>query len=400
MLPTGKAQPDDLLRLFSKPTPLVFKDATIPISLVGPHVVKFLLSPPTNKIGEAGARKLTWTPERSRNGTLEVAFLLSKAISGCDQSQLNFLLKSAAKNRNSYCVSALIDSGADVNNRNSDGKSAISLAVKNGDIDSVRILMESGFKIDNSIDTLLHDAVAMDQVDIMDVLCQGLQNIDVNSVDSNGHTALHVAANRGSVKSIQFLLSMGGDPDIVDSNGRGPLHLAAAEGHVEAADLLLKTTAFAKSAVTKVGQTAFDLAAEKGHSDLYDSLHLSDVLHRAARVNDVRAMKRCIAEGAKVNGRDQNGWTPLHRAAFKGGIEGVKVLLSHGAKVDVVDDCGYTPLQRAAEMGRVKVALCLIDHGAKGKAKSIIGNTKKTVGFEGVPYNRHCFKTHPGILLL
>ncbi|KAE9460525.1 hypothetical protein C3L33_07540, partial [Rhododendron williamsianum] len=198
MLPTGKADPDDLRRLFSKPT--------------------------------------------------------------------------AAETGHPYFVSALIDAGADVNNRDSEGKSVASLAVRKGDVDSVRIILtESGFKIDNSMDTLLHNAAAVDRVDIMEVLCLGFQDIDVNSVDSNGRTALHVAAVCGKVNSIQFLLSVGGDPDIVDSNGWAPLHFAVAGGHVEAAEWLLDATTFAKSAVTKEGLTAYALAAEKGHSELYDS---------------------------------------------------------------------------------------------------------------------------------
>lgn len=38
--------------------------------------------------------------------------------------------------------------------------------------------------------------------------------------------------------------------------------------------------------------------------------------------------------------------------------------------------------------------MCLIEHGAKGKAKSI-GSNNKGFGFEVVPFNHKCFKTHP-----
>lgn len=41
--------------------------------------------------------------------------------------------------------------------------------------------------------------------------------------------------------------------------------------------------------------------------NLLDSLHLGDVLHGAARVDDIHGMKTCIEEGENVNGRDQNG---------------------------------------------------------------------------------------------
>ncbi|XP_070013515.1 protein VAPYRIN-LIKE-like [Nicotiana sylvestris] len=109
---------------------------------------------------------------------------------------------------------------------------------------------------------------------------------------------------------------------------------------------------------------------DNGNAELYDILQLGDTLHRAAREGDVVDIKKCIAEGANVNGKDQNGWTPLHRAAFKGRIEGVKVLVKHGAKLDVVDKCGYTPLHLAVEAGQKDVAMYLVAQGAKANLKS------------------------------
>lgn len=211
----------------------------------------------------------------------------------------------------------------------------------------------------------------------------------MNSFDSSGQTALHIAAIQGHVDVIQFLVSIGTDPDVADSNGWTALHYASVGGHVEVVELLLNCSAFVKYAISKDGKTAFALAVEKGHSDLYDMLHLGDVLHRAARIDDVNGMKNCLAEGAKVNGRDQNGWTPLHRAAFKGRIESVKILLNHGAQVDVVDDSGCTPLHRAVEAGHLHVGMYLLAHGARANLKSLIGV---------VPFDLDIFKSHPSLV--
>ncbi|KAM7495935.1 hypothetical protein LguiA_020349 [Lonicera macranthoides] len=370
MLPTGKAHQDDLSRLFSKAGPHIFKDATIPITFIGFHVIDFLLSPP------------------SKN-SLHIPSLLTKAVSGCDQSQLNLLLRSAVVRRNSYFVSVLIDSGADVHNRDSDGLSVMSLAVRSGNMDVVRFLIESGCVFDNLIDRFLHDAAEMDRVDLMEVLCLCYLDLDVNAKDMYNRTPLHVAAVRGYIEVIRFLVSVGGDPEIIDSNSWTPLHCAAFEGHSEAVELLLSSSTYCKYAVNKQGKTAFALAVEKDHSHLYDMLQLGDALQRAARIGDVNAMKRCIVEGGKVNGRDQNGWTPLHRAAFKGKLESVKLLLNNGAQVDVVDDGGQTPLHRAVEAGHVQVALYLVAHGARANMKSLVGL---------VPLNLDRFKNHPALV--
>ncbi|XAR58497.1 hypothetical protein NMG60_11013920 [Bertholletia excelsa] len=375
MLPTGKARSEELRRLFSRPGPHVFKDATIPLSFVGPHVVEFLFLSPSSK-------------------TLELDFLLSKAISGCDKSQLSFLLCSAVKIGNSRFVSALVDAGVDVNCRDTEGQSVMSLAVQSGSSDSIQILVEAGCVIDRAKDRSLHFAAEMDRIDLVEVLRLAFRNIDLNSVDSlHGGTALHVAATHGHARMIQKLLSIGCDPDALDRHGRTPLHCAVAEGHKDAVELLLNSSMFAKHAVTAAGKAAFDLALENGHSHLYEMLELEDSLHRAARNDDVEEMKRCFEKGARVNGRDQNGWTALHRAAFKGRVRCVELLIQQGARVDSVDCAGRTPADLAAEAGHLDVAARLVAGGSKANVEGLKG-----VEFGLVPFNLDRFKNHPSLV--
>lgn len=358
MLPTGKASAEELRRLFSKPGPHIFKDATLPISLIGPDVAEYLLSPSFN--------------------SLEIDFQFARAICKCDESQLTRLLRIAVENGRSRFVHALIEAGADVNHVSSDGESLMCLAVKSGEVDVVQMLIESGFSLDNKIDRLLHVATS---VDVMEVLCLGFVNLDLNTCDSRGQTPMHLAAIEGRVEAVRFLVSVGGDVEIADVQGYTPLHYAAQQGHLEIVECLLSHSIYAKYAVNKDGKTAFALAVDKGNSHLYDILHLGDLLHRGARINDIHAIKSCLAQGARVNGMDQNGWTPLHRASFKGHLESVKLLVSHGAQVDLVDGSGYTPLLRAVEGGHVEVAMYLLSHGAKASLKGLKGKVSCDVDF-------------------
>ncbi|KAL7112799.1 hypothetical protein ACP275_04G023700 [Erythranthe tilingii] len=375
ILPTGKAHHDDLRRLFSKPGPHIFRDAALPINFVGPHAAEFLLlrlPPPSS------------TP-------LEINSLFSKAISRCDEPQLTSLLKIASENGKSHFIPALIEAGADVSSRDSEGESLISLAVKSGKIDAVQTLIESGCSIDNRRDRLLlHTAASNNRVDIMETLCLNFVEIDLNSTDNQGQTALHRAAIHNQIEALQFLVSIGSEIDKTDNENWTPLHYAAEEGHFDAVQFLLNHSIFAKYAVTKEGRTAYALAVDKGYSNLYDPLYLGDLLHRAARRDDVHAMKSCLAQGAKVNGRDQNGWTPLHRAAFKGHLESVELLVSHGARVDLVDGSGFTPLLRAVESGNVEVAMYLLSNGAKASLKSLKGMVDSV--------DLECFKNHPSLV--
>ena len=64
-------------------------------------------------------------------------------------------------------------------------------------------------------------------------------NIDVDSKNPQGETALHVAACFGHQDAIRYLLSCKADPNSVDNNHFTPLHWAAMKDHIEIVDILL-----------------------------------------------------------------------------------------------------------------------------------------------------------------
>ena len=236
------------------------------------------------------------------------------------------------------------------------------------------------------MDLVLHEAASMNRIDFMEFLLDSFRGeLDVNSVNSNGETPIHAAANRGHVDAIEFCVSIGVNPNAVDFNGSTALHCAASNGHLKAVECLLECSNV-KYVKNRVGKTAFSIAEENKHFHLTDTLRFGDLLMLAARVDDVHALKRLLGEGGWVNRRDQNGWTPLHWAAFKGRIKSVKVFIDHGAWVDAVDDAGYTPLHCAAEAGHLQVALLLVGHG---------GSQVSLKSFQGVaPLDLECFEKH------
>ncbi|MFS7975939.1 putative ankyrin repeat-containing domain-containing protein [Helianthus anomalus] len=367
MVLTGKTDHESLCVMFSKPGPRIFKDATIPVSFVGPHVVDFLLS----------------TPRYAK--TVDIPLILAKSVRFCSEFDLNSLLKSAAMFGNYYFVTFFINNNADVNKRDANGSSVMSSAIGSGNVDVVRAIVESGFVIDHKVDRFLHEAATVNGVDIMEVLCMSYLDLDINSVDSRGQTPLHICAYRGHLEAHEFLITLGSDPNVVDNNGWTPLHCASSEGHVKVVEFLLNSCTYVKYALTKEGKSAIALAYENDHRDLYDMLYLGDVLHKVATINDVNGLEKCLAEGANVNGKDQNGWTALHRAAFKGRVESVELLLDHGARVDLVDNTGFTALHRAVEAGHNQVAVLLVARGARANMKFLVDHK----GLDLDCFNKH-----------
>jgi len=50
--------------------------------------------------------------------------------------------------------------------------------------------------------------------------------ININELDSDRNTALHIAASMGSVEMVEYLLAQGADPTIKNREGNTPIHVA------------------------------------------------------------------------------------------------------------------------------------------------------------------------------
>ena len=158
-------------------------------------------------------------------------------------------------------------------------------AVKEGDVATVRHLIESG--------------------------------ADVNVAEGDGMTPLHWAAGRGDVEVTQLLLEVGADVAVGTRIGTyTPLHLAVRGGHTAVSKLLIEAGADITAATTNSGVTPLHLAAAaEGGEDIVAAL---------------------IEAGADVNEKERvAGQTPLMFAASSGRTESVKRLLAAGADAAV-----------------------------------------------------------------
>ena len=113
---------------------------------------------------------------------------------------------------------------------------------------------------------------------------------------------------------------------------------------------------------------------------------ISNELLTAVKKGDEEAVKRQLADGADIAGRDKDGATVLHHAALKGHHEIIKILLKAGGNVNAqVGRKGNTPLHMAIFGGAKKDALlALLEGGANVNAQ---GNLKWTP-LDAVEYGR------------
>ncbi|MDR3701591.1 MAG: ankyrin repeat domain-containing protein [Candidatus Sulfopaludibacter sp.] len=129
-----------------------------------------------------------------------------------------------------------------------------------------------------------------------------------------GRTLLHEAAAAASLPTVEFLLSLGADPDATDGGEHTPLY--------------------------SVGNGCL-LA---GGADVVRAL-----VRQGAKVNAHQGPKHCTA---------------LHMAARRGNVEVAAALLDCGADIEARDSLGETPLRRAVNCDKVELAALLVCRGA------------------------------------
>ena len=149
----------------------------------------------------------------------------------------------------------------------SSGKS-LHQAVAAGNITEVEQMVKAGASLkgrDKDGNTPLHVAAAKGQVDMLKYL-MAQPDVDVNVQESRGSTALMLAATNGNGPVIAALLEKGADLKVASNDGSTALHRAAAAGWAEVVDQLLAAGADPQ-AVDKKGRTPMEVAEKNRQRD-------------------------------------------------------------------------------------------------------------------------------------
>jgi ankyrin repeat protein len=241
-------------------------------------------------------------------------------------------------------------------------------AVRNGDREAVRILLENGAEVD--------------------------------AREPDGATALHWAAHRVDPETASLLISYGADLDIENDYGITPLALACENGSAELVDALLQAGANAR-AVRPTGETALMTCSRTGNAAAVKALlsHGADpgakesereqtALMWAAAQNHREVIQALIDAGAHVQARTKTaapagprssgysrrptpesyGFTALLFAAKEGAREAIEVLVTTGADVNDVAGDGTSVLQVAMFSGHWDLVPFLLERGADPNA--------------------------------
>jgi hypothetical protein len=133
------------------------------------------------------------------------------------------------------CLLYLLARGADVNQRNANGYSALMCGCMCGYTDVVQILLAHGADVNVSNgDTALMYACEHDLIALVRLLLA--HGAEVNVCNGHGFTPLMFASQGGNAGCVRELLTAGADPGLWNREGRDAAGLASTE---EVRDLLL-----------------------------------------------------------------------------------------------------------------------------------------------------------------
>lgn len=175
--------------------------------------------------------------------------------------------------------------------------------------------------------------------------------MDINDVDGQGDTPLHVAILTRNEAALKFLLRNGADLNARNHHQLNPRDLADQLGYRKLAEYLgrleRETERFLEAMEADDLQAA-NASLLRGASVGTRNSRLDSLLHRAAQSNLPEMATLLIRYGAKVNARNYLGETPLHSAALRDFREVMKVLLAAGANPSALNHRRETALDLAS----------------------------------------------------
>jgi uncharacterized protein len=311
---------------------------------------------------------------------LLLAFTIGLSAFGIDAGAL----LDAARGDDRGAVEQLLKQGANPNERENDGATALAWAATRSNTEIAWMLLRAGAdpNLTNELGIgPLALAIANGSLEILNQLLA--RSADPNVSRENGETPLMMAARMGRVDMMKALLAKGAAVNAKDKKF-GQTALMWAAGRPEAVSLLLeygadiraitktwdvKYTIYLPTTVT-LGKTGIPWNNEGDYTAKKGGLN---ALFFAVQKNDLASARILLDRGLDVNSTAADGTTPLLAALYKWDapkgtfIPGkgapaaagssqkfapdlplAKLMLDRGASVKVVDGAGYTPLHGAA----------------------------------------------------
>jgi cytohesin len=292
-----------------------------------------------------------------------------------------------------HTIAAVIEAGMDPVKVDESGKSLLHVAVELGQVDLVNRLVSMGVD-PQSVHTSESPATESSATDPADTGSPSLfwiragyspearskleaANANIRIGADERHELLFKAAQEGVEGMINLLLMRGADVNGRDGHGKSVLWKAVREG---AGASVVETLLEAGATLGRDDEADGEIDSHRA-DDSNPSNNRYNVLSAAVWNGDVEVMQLLLQAGGQPNatGRSavngQSGRTPLHEAAEAGNIDMMRLLLRAGGRPDLAGRSGKTPLHDAAESGNIDMMRLLLQAGGRPDASTQSGRT-------------------------
>lgn len=271
-----------------------------------------------------------------------------------------------------------------INTQDNDGVTCLSMASEQGHMEIIKVLLENraSFIPDKIGETPIHKAAYSNHWKTLEMLlAQKEAKYNINFKDTNGNTALLIAASSGSLESLNLLLRFGASLKDRDNSNFNVLDKAAAAGHI---NILEHLSNHKLSDNKKFPETTLHKAALNGqyetvkflclrtHDFKQKDLEGRNPLHCAIASGKSKVVKYILScmgddELNQVVLSDSNGYSVIHLTAIHGDSDMLCLFLNlDGVSFDLnaPSQDGVTPIILALQHKHLDVAQALLRKGA------------------------------------
>ena len=245
-------------------------------------------------------------------------------------------------------IQSLLDKNADPDAQDPLRFGLLHLGALRGNVELIQLALNAGADIHALGDwgfAPVHWAVYnLDNIPCLELLVEKKADIRHDSGASENVVwwrPLHLAADKGNLEAVRFLIDCGVECEPKDHHGRQALHLAALNGHVQVINLLLQKRA------------EVDAADDIG----YQALHYATA--------HVDVMESLLNYRANIDAADNHGQQALHLAAKEGRVDATKLLLARGADHTAKNNAEHTHAMLGRATGNANVADLLSEHALR-----------------------------------
>uniref|UniRef100_A0A0D9XPR4 PGG domain-containing protein n=1 Tax=Leersia perrieri TaxID=77586 RepID=A0A0D9XPR4_9ORYZ len=295
------------------------------------------------------------------NALLNLAKDCGENTLGCQSRAGDTSLHLAATHGHGAVVEALVSARRSASELNKAGMSALYLAVMSRSVIAVRAIVTTcldASSVGPSSQNALHAAV-FQSLEMVQLLLQWKPEL-ASQVDGKGSTPLHFAASNGSHSVVRAILQTATPSTIYmkDSDGLSAIHVAARMGHAGVVKEIIEVCPDAAEQLDGNAGTFVHAAAREKHSSVVSLV-----------VKEPRL-------GGLLNAQDGDGNTPLHLAVLAGELGVVGTLLRKGkVRTGVLNNAGDTPLDLASKstsfFTMISLVLSLVAFRAQGRPQRL-----------------------------